>query len=137
LSSLVLDASVALCWLFDDQATAHTESVLDRLVGGDTVAAPAIWPFEIANVVTVAERLRIVNPAQAAAFFQTLGQLSIAVDRAEIERVFNAVSETARRYRLSAYDAAYLELALREALPLATVDAALRNAARAAEVGVV
>jgi predicted nucleic acid-binding protein len=137
LSSLVLDASVALCWLFDDQATAHTESVLDRLVGGETVAAPAIWPFEIANVVTVAERLRIVNPAQAAAFFQTLGQLSIAVDRAEIERVFNAVSETARRYRLSAYDAAYLELALREALPLATVDAALRNAARAAGVGVV
>lgn len=137
MSSLVLDASVALCWLFDDQATAHTESVLDRLVGGDTVAAPAIWPFEIANVVTVAERLRIVNPAQAAAFFQTLGQLSIAVDRAEIERVFNAVSETARRYRLSAYDAAYLELALREALPLATVDAALRNAARAAGVGVV
>jgi len=137
LSSLVLDASVALCWLFDDQATAHTESVLDRLVSGDTVAAPAIWPFEIANVVTVAERRRIVNPAQAAAFFQTLGQLSIAVDRPEIEHIFNAVSETARRYRLSAYDAAYLELALREALPLATVDAALRNAARAAGVGVV
>jgi len=137
LSSLVLDASVALCWLFDDQATAHTESLLDRLVAGDTVAAPSIWPFEIANVVTVAERRRIVHPAQAAAFFQTLGQLSIAVDRAEIERIFNAVSETARRYRLSAYDAAYLELALREALPLATADAALRNAARAAGVGVV
>ena len=137
MSSLVLDASVALCWLFDDQATAHTESLLDRLVGGDTVAAPAIWPFEIANVVTIAERRRIVNPAQAAAFFQTLGQLSIAVDRAEIERISNAVSETARRYRLSVYDAAYLELALREALPLATVDAALRNAARAAGVGVV
>mgnify|MGYP001424818482 CR=1 FL=1 len=137
MSSLVLDASVALCWLFDDQATAHTESLLDRLVAGDTVAAPSIWPFEIANVVTVAERRRIVHPAQAAAFFQTLGQLSIAVDRAEIERIFNAVSETARRYRLSAYDAAYLELALREALPLATADAALRNAARAAGVGVV
>jgi len=137
LSSLVLDASVALCWLFDDQATAYTESVLDRLVGGDVVVAPAVWPFEIANVVTVAERRRIVNPAQAAAFFQTLGQLSIAVDRAEIEHIFNAVSETARRYRLSAYDAAYLEFALREAIPLATVDAALRNAARAAGVGVV
>jgi predicted nucleic acid-binding protein len=137
LINLVLDASVALCWLFDDQATAYTESVLDRLVGGDAVVAPAVWPFEIANVVTVAERRRIVNPAQAAAFFQTLGQLSIAVDRAEIEHIFNAVSETARRYRLSAYDAGYLELALREALPLATVDAALRNAARAAGVWVV
>ena len=137
MSSLVLDASVALCWLFDDQATAYTESVLDRLVGGDAVVAPAVWPFEIANVVTVAERRRIVNPAQAAAFFQTLGQLSIAVDRAQIEHIFNAVSETARRYRLSAYDAAYLELALREAIPLATVDAALRNAAQAAGVGVV
>jgi predicted nucleic acid-binding protein len=137
LSSLVLDASVALCWLFDDQATAYTESVLDRLVGGDTVVAPALWPFEIANVVTLAERRRIVNPAQAAVFFQTLGQLSIAVDRSGIEDIFNAVLETARRYRLSAYDAGYLELALREALPLATVDAALRNAARAAGVAMV
>jgi predicted nucleic acid-binding protein len=137
LSSLVLDASVALCWLFDDQATAYTESVLDRLVGGDTVVAPALWPFEIANVVTLAERRRIVNPAQAAVFFQTLGQLSIAVDRSGIEHIFSAVLETARRYRLSAYDAGYLELALREALPLATVDAALRNAARAAGVAMV
>jgi predicted nucleic acid-binding protein len=137
LSSLVLDASVALCWLFDDQATAYTESVLDRLVGGDTVVAPALWPLEIANVVTLAERRRIVNPAQATVFFQTLGQLSIAVDRAGIEHIFSAVLETARRYRLSAYDAGYLELALREALPLATVDVALRNAARAAGVGIV
>lgn len=137
MSSLVLDASVALCWLFDDQATAYTESVLDRLVGGDTVVAPALWPFEIANVVTLAERRRIVNPAQAAVFFQTVGQLSIAVDRAGIEHIFSAVFETARRYRLSAYDAGYLELALREALPLATVDAALRNAARAAGVAIV
>jgi predicted nucleic acid-binding protein len=137
LSSLVLDASVALCWLFDDQATAYTESVLDRLVGGDTVVAPALWPFEIANVVTLAERRGIVNAAQAAVFFQTLGQLSIAVDRAGIEHIFSAVLETARRYRLSAYDAGYLELALREALPLATVDAALRNAARAAGVAMV
>ena len=91
----------------------------------------------IANVVTLAERRRIVNPAQAAAFFQTLGQLSIAVDRSGIEHIFSAVLETARRYRLSAYDAGYLELALREALPLATVDAALRNAARAAGVAMV
>jgi len=133
LSRLVLDASVTLCWLFEDQATAYTDLVLDRLGGGDGAVAPAIWPFEIANAVAVAERRKLVNPAQAVAFLQTLGQLSIAVDR-KIEQIFNAVLEAARRYRLSAYDAGYLELAMREALPLATLDAALRNAARAAGV---
>jgi predicted nucleic acid-binding protein len=112
--------------------TAYTESVLDRLVGGDTAVAPAVWPFEIANVVTVAERRRMVKPAQAAAFFQTVRQLLVVVDRLGIEHVFSAVAETARRYRLSAYDAGYLELALREALALATVDEALRNVAQAA-----
>jgi predicted nucleic acid-binding protein len=133
LSRLVLDASVTLCWLFEDQATAFTDLVLDRLGGGDGAVVPAIWPFEIANAVAVAERRKLVNPAQAVAFLQTLGQLSIAVDR-KIEQIFNAVLEAARRYRLSAYDAGYLELAMREALPLATLDAALRNAARAAGV---
>jgi predicted nucleic acid-binding protein len=133
LSRLVLDASVTLCWLFEDQATAYTDLVLDRLGGGDAAVVPAIWPFEIANAVAVAERRKLVNPAQAVAFLQTLGQLSIAVDR-KIEQIFNAVLEAARRYRLSAYDAGYLELAMREALPLATLDAALRNAARAAGV---
>lgn len=133
MSRLVLDASVTLCWLFEDQATAYTDLVLDRLGGGDGAVVPAIWPFEIANAVAVAERRKLVNPAQAVAFLQTLGQLSIAVDR-KIEQIFNAVLEAARRYRLSAYDAGYLELAMREALPLATLDAALRNAARAAGV---
>jgi predicted nucleic acid-binding protein len=76
----------------------------------------------------------MVKPAQAATFLEELGQLSIDVDRMGIERVFGAVLETARRYRLSAYDAGYLELAMRETLPLATLDAALRNAARAAGV---
>jgi predicted nucleic acid-binding protein len=134
LSRLVLDASVTLCWLFEDQATAYTDSVLDRLGGGDGAVAPAIWPFEVANVLAVAERRRVVKPAQAATFLEELGQLSIDVDRTGIERVFGAVLETARRYRLSAYDAGYLELAMRETLPLATLDAALRNAARAAGV---
>jgi predicted nucleic acid-binding protein len=76
----------------------------------------------------------MVKPAQAATFLEELGQLSIDVDRTGIELVFGAVLETARRYRLAAYDAGYLELAMREALPLATLDSALRNAARAAGV---
>jgi predicted nucleic acid-binding protein len=134
LSRLVLDASVTLCWLFEDQATAYTDSVLDRLVSGDDAAVPTIWPYEIANVVAVAERRKLVNAAQAMAFLQTLGQLSIALDRTKVQDVFSLVLEATRRYRLSAYDASYLELAMREALPLATVDAALRNAARAAGV---
>jgi predicted nucleic acid-binding protein len=134
LTRFVLDASVTLCWLFADQATVYTESVLDRLAAGDSVLAPMIWPFEIANVVTISERRKLVNPAQAAAFFRTLGQLSIVLDHAGMGPMFSAVVETARRYRLSAFDADYLELAIREALPLATVDVALGRAARAAGV---
>ena len=126
MSRLVLDASVALCWLFEDQATAYTDSVLDRLVGGDDVVVPTISALRDRNVVAVAERRKLVNAAQAVAFLQTLGQLSIALDRTKIQDVFSLVFEAAQRYRLSAYDASYLELAMREALPLATGDGALR-----------
>ena len=70
---------------------------------------PTIWPYEIANVVAVAERRKLVNAAQAVAFLQTLGQLSIALDRTKIQDVFSLVFEAARRYRLSAYDASYLD----------------------------
>jgi predicted nucleic acid-binding protein len=135
LSKIVLDASVTLCWLFEDQATAYTDSILDRLAGQDEAITSTIWPLEVANVIAVSERRKLIRPAQSAAFLEELGQLPIRIEQASTDRAFASVLECARRYRLSAYDASYLDLAMRQSLPLSTVDSALRMAARA--VGVV
>lgn len=134
MSGLVLDASVTLCWLFEDQASTYTDSVLDRLAGGQAAQAPAIWPFEVANALAVAERRRLVKPAQSASFLQALSQLPIRPVHDGIERAFREVLELARRHQLSTCQASYLELAMRGSLALATVDTSLRRAARAAGV---
>ena len=130
----MLDASVTLCWFFEDQATPFSEAVLDRLNDGNEAVVAAIWPLEIVNTMAVAERRKLVNAAQIAGFMEQLRELTIVVDPLPPERVFGAVFETARRYGLSAYDAEYLELAAREVLPLATMDRQLRDAAVVAGV---
>lgn len=130
----MLDASVTLCWLFEDQATAYTDGVLDRIAGEGEALTSAIWPLEVANALAVAERRKLIKAARSAAFVEALRQLPIRIEPTGAERVFSEVLEASRRYRLSAYDASYLDLAIREALPLATVDGPLRNAARAAGV---
>jgi predicted nucleic acid-binding protein len=137
LSRLVLDASVALCWLFEDQATAYTDSILDRLADQDDAVTSTIWPLEVANVIAVSERRKLIRPAQGAAFLEELGQLPIRLEEVSTDRAFGSILDCARRYRLSAYDASYLDLAMRESLPLATVDNALRAAGRAAGVVIV
>ena len=95
---------------------------------------PALWPLEVANVLVVAERRKLVRAAQIADFLEQLGHLPIRVEAVARERTFGPILETARRYRLSVYDACYLDLAMKEGLPLATMDGALRVAARAAGV---
>lgn len=129
----VLDCSVTMGWCFEDEADEYAEAVLERLAGG-TGLVPALWPLEVANVLLGAERRRRVTEAHAARFLELLGQLPIAVaDGPEITRM-GALLALGRAHGLSAYDAAYLDLALREAVPLATRDAALAAAAR--KVGV-
>lgn len=136
MSRIVLDASVTLCWLFEDQATAYTDSILDRLSGQDDAITSMIWPLEVANVIAVSERRKLIRPAQGAAFLEELEQLPIRVEEISIGRAFGGILDCARRYRLSAYDASYLDLAMRQSLPLGTVDSALRVAARAAGVDI-
>lgn len=136
MSRLVLDASLTLCWFFEDQATAYTDSVLDRIGAGGEALTPTIWPLEVANALAVAERRKLIKPAQSTAFVDALGQLPIQVERTGALRAFKEVLEI-RHHRLSAYDASYLDLAMREALPLATVDGPLRTAARTAGVKLV
>lgn len=96
---------------------------------------PAIWPFEIANSLAVAERRRRCTPADSASFLRLLSSLPIRVEAPPTGRALDTVVSVARESGLSAYDAAYLELAMREGLALATQDQRLRKAAQRLGVG--
>lgn len=126
---MVLDASVAVAWCFEDETTGFTEGVLDLLSAGTEVLTPSIWPFEVANALLVAERRKRITVAQVTAFLQRIAALPISVDPIKPGTAFNQILSVARQKDLTEYDAAYLELALREALPLATLDNKLRRAA--------
>jgi predicted nucleic acid-binding protein len=130
--SLVLDASVPLAWCFEDESAALPERLLDALETGTEMLTPSIWPLEVANALLMAERHRRITNAQATAFLQRISKLPILVVPTPPERAFDHILQVARQYQLTEYDAAYVELALREALPLATLDAKLRRAARSA-----
>ena len=95
---------------------------------------PSLWPLEVANVVAKSQRLQKITLAQASAFIELLDKLDIVVDANSAQRALHDTLDLARQFGLSAYDAAYLELALREGLPLATLDARLQAAAREAGV---
>jgi predicted nucleic acid-binding protein len=103
---------------------------LDGVASGGAVA-PAFWWFEVRNLLAMAERRRRIAPAGTASFLADLQKLPIAIDRAPDSET---VVELAREHALTVYDAAYLELALRLAVPLATLDRALADAAPAAGV---
>ena len=134
---LALDASVALAWCFAEERTAFTETVLDELTTGAEALVPSIWPFEVANALLIAERHNRITASQTAAFLQRISNLPFVVDPIRIDRAFGPILLTGKNYKLTEYDAAYLELALREGVPLATLDERLQQAARTAGVAMV
>lgn len=127
----VVDASVTLAWCFEDEASPQTETILDML-SDDTAVVPSLWELEVSNVLLLGERRRRLTESQTARFVALLGQLPILVDSAIVN--MEAVLAVGRHHALTAYDAAYLVLAEREGIPLATLDTKLRNAARAVGV---
>ena len=134
--SFVLDNSVAMCWLLNDgrpAAVAYALRVLDALKTTQAVV-PALWSLEAANVVAKAESRGLATEARTHAFVATLARLNIVVDKTTAAHALNETLNLARRYKLSAYDASYLELALRDGLPLATLDSELEKAAKKAGV---
>ena len=134
---IVLDASVAVAWCFEDESTPFTEGVLDLLSAGTEALAPAIWPFEVANALLVAERRKRITVAQVAALLGRIAGLPISVEPIEAERAFEQILSIARAQNLTEYGAAYLELALRTGLPLCTLDGNMRQAAKQVAVGLV
>jgi predicted nucleic acid-binding protein len=129
----VVDNSVVMAWCFEDDASTYSERVLD-LLRETQALVPPIWPLEVANVLLIAERRSRLTEAQSTHFAQLLRALPIVVEEADVVRILSAVLAVGRAHRLSAYDAAYLELAARQGLELATQDSRLRKAAERAGV---
>ncbi len=125
----VLDASVALTWHFEDEVSEYAERVLDMLAG-DSALAPALWPLEVANGLTVALRRQRITEARFYRAIQLCKSLPLTLVEVPLDIALATVMELAREHGLTVYDATYLELARREGLPIATLDTDLLAAAR-------
>ena len=138
MSRFVLDNTVTMAWCFTDEATKLTETLLNRLSNlTDTALVPALWLYEVVNVTEMAVRKGRITKDKATAFIESLMDLPIEVEDLSRTEVFVSVRAVAERYRLTSYDAAYLELTIRHRLPLAALDSDLNQAARAAGVEMV
>ena len=134
--SFVLDNSVTMRWFFGEgrpQELAYAAKVLDALKVTNAIV-PVTWGLEVANFIARAETKSLVTEARSGAFLALLEDVDIDVDAATFVQALSGTLQLARRYKLSAYDASYLELALRRGLPLATLDEDLQKAAKKAGV---
>ncbi len=128
--NLVLDASVALSWCFEDEGSEYALQVLHALRTLEAVV-PTLWTLEVTNGLLVAERRSRIDSATATKFTRFLLSLPLAMDPAERRRAFGETRRLAQAYSLTSYDAAYLELGGRLGVPLATLDRRLAAAAEA------
>ena len=134
--SFVLDTSVTMRWFFGDgkpQELAYADKVLDAMKDASALV-PVIWGLEVANVIARAEAKGLVTEARSGEFLALLEGVDIEVDAATFAHALSDTLQLARRYKLSAYDASYLELALRSGIPLATLDEDLQKASKKAGV---
>jgi predicted nucleic acid-binding protein len=127
-----------MAWCFGDEATPFTETLLSRLASlTDNAIVPALWLYEVVNVTGLAIRKGRITEEKASAFLDSLADLPIEIEDPTRTRMFVSIRALVARYKLSAYDASYLELAIRHDLPIAALDNALTNAAREAGVPLV
>ena len=124
--SLVLDPSLALNWYFEDERNPAADAVLDRVVNEGAVV-PALWRLEIANAFQSAIRRKRIDVTFRDNALAELAMMDIVVDPETDTQAWSTTIHLADRFRLTAYDASYLELAHRRRLPLATLDEALRR----------
>lgn len=134
MTRLVLDASVVVAWFADDEESDIATRTMEHARGEGAVVVPQHWSLEVANVFIHLERRGRMTSSDVAQAMALLGALRVEVDPFTSVRALHEVSALAKSCRLTAYDAAYLELAQRLGLPLATLDQDLRRAAPAAGV---
>jgi predicted nucleic acid-binding protein len=135
-SRFVLDASTVLTWCFPDEEARKAREISERIAAGDSVVVPSFWRHEILNALLVGERRKRLAPELVEAFITELNGLPVEVDQPTPANVFDTTQTLCRKHGLTAYDAAYLEIAMRDGYPLATVDADLRRAAVAERIQV-
>lgn len=129
----VIDASAMLAWCFDDERPRGADALLEKLVQGGMMA-PAHWPLELANIIWNSEIKKRLSMADAQSFLQVVESLSIVIDSETPRRAWNDILRLARSEKLTVYDAAYLELALRKRATLVSKDRELLAAAKRCSV---
>jgi predicted nucleic acid-binding protein len=126
--ALIIDCSMTMSWCFSDEANARSSEILDRLAT-EAALVPSHWSLEVINVLVMAEKRKRISHADSMQFLNLLAALDIQTDPETSIRAFDHLPPLCRAHGLSSYDAAYLELALRRNLPLASLDDDLRKAA--------
>lgn len=134
MSRVVLDASVAIAWCFEDQKSDYSEAVSDALNSATDAVVPMLWTHEVLNVLVRAQIHKRLTQAQSSLLWSELRKLPIEIDHGADNNTSVEIMALAGRHKLTAYAAAYLELAIREGIPLTTLDAELMRAATAAGV---
>jgi len=129
MTGFVLDCSIAVAWCFEDEASISTDALLERLLD-DSAVVPSLWHLELGNVLLQAERRGRISAGDATARLELLSSLPILTDEETTSRALREILTLARAEKLTTYDAAYLELAMRRGLPLATKDRDLIDAAK-------
>ena len=132
----VIDASVTLAWFFPDESSQYATQVILKMKT-ESALAPDIWPYEVANSLLTAERRNRLDVSAVSRIADEASRLPITVQHSPTSHTFDRILNVARDHNLTAYDAAYIDLAMREGLPLATLDDGLRAAAERVGVHVV
>jgi predicted nucleic acid-binding protein len=136
-SLFVLDASIVLTWCFPDEETRKAEEISERIALGDKIAVTAFWRHEVLNALLMGEKRKRLTSDLIQTFIKDLERLPAEVDAPAAGTVFHATQDLCRKHGLTAYDAAYLELAMRHRIALATADGALERAARGEGIEIV
>lgn len=131
--SFVLDCSVTMAWCFTDERTPATAALQDRMTT-EAAVVPAHWFLEVGNVLVMAEKHKRIVARDAAQFLALLHILDIRADHETGPRTFDHLMPLCRNHGLTTYDAAYLDLAMRTHLPLATLDKDVRKAAKKMQI---
>ncbi len=137
MSRFVVDASVVLTWCFPDENAALAQHVADRFKRGDTALVPSFWPHEVLNALLAGEKRKRISSVLTESFLHDLAVLPIALEQSPARIAFGRIQSLSRKHGLTAYDAAYLDLALDRGVPLATLDGDLIHACEKAGVGLV
>lgn len=132
MSRFVIDASIVLSWCFPDEYSEVAQLVAEKFTQGDTALATSFWPHEVLNALLVGEKRKRISSALSRAFLVDLAALPIVLEQLASGTVFERIESLSRRHGLTAYDAAYLDLALENGLPLATLDEHLISASKQA-----